>query len=356
MCVPTTHIPVNEMLVYRRQYSRISRSPPVVHAVLCSLVSPPDMATTTNSHYPRSLLLHNIIRLTKSAFQTSSTEYSPPTNPVAFSAQLCAASRAIETQRPPSQRLFTDVYAEALAGPEVMALTHKRLLKLQAQGKSLRPRIQIRTRYFDDFALQQLAVSSSQRVQLVSLAAGLETRAFRLQLTEAVSVFEVDVKEVLERKEHVLSCVEPPPSLQAGSRSVVVADLSKKGWEEALESAGFYKNVRTVWLVEGLLYYLQASRVEELLTEIWELSARESAICFSAVLQMREKRGEWKSGDGVGGLSKLFQSAMPQPREVMESIGWQVLAVDRLGGENANYGRWVEDSNGNTIYVSARRP
>lgn len=315
------------------------------------------MTTTADSHLPKSLLLNNLIRLSRSVFQISPTPYSSPTNPITFSAQLCAASRAIETQLPASRRLFADIYAEALAGPEALARVRTRLFKLQYEGKPLRPRIQIRTRYFDDFALQQLEASGSQRVQLVSLAAGLETRAFRLKLAKAVSVFEVDMKEVIERKERVLRCMEPPPVLQAGSRSVVVADLSKRAWERALESAGFCNDIRTIWLVEGLLYYLQERRVEELLGEIWKLSARGSAICFSAVLELREKRNERETEGSIGNLAKLFQSAMPQPRELMENIGWQVLAIDRLGGENANYGRWVEDAfGGNTIYVSARRP
>lgn len=238
-----------------------------------------------------------------------------------------------------------------------MARVYRRISKLQQEGKPHRPRIQIRTRYFDDFALRQLEMSGSQRVQLVSLAAGLETRAFRLQLTKSVFVFEVDVKEVLERKEHILDCMKPLPVVQAGSRRTVIADLSKKGWVKELKSAGFDPRVRTIWLVEGLLYYLSEERVRELLSEIWERSPKGSAVCFSAVIKLVAKKTERKTGNSIENLASLFQSAMPHPKELMNSIGWQVLAIDHLGGENANYGRWDESlPHENTIYVSATKP
>lgn len=224
------------------------------------------------------------------------------------------------------------------------------------------PRIPIRTRYFDDFVEHHLAKAGPHKLQMVSLAAGLETRAFRLRMSKAVSVFEVDCQEVLERKEHMLRGLAQKPVLQAGSRSVVVADLSRMGWERELESQGFDRNLGTVWVIEGLLYYLERERVKALLTEVHELSSKGSVVVMSAVSKLRRRSDGGdsmrKGKDAVGRLASLFVSDMPAPRELMEEIGWEVLAVDRLGGENADFGRWSEtcpNIESNTIYVSGRR-
>lgn len=125
---------------------------------------------------------------------------------VTFFPQLCVASRALETYLLSPPRLYTDPYAELLAGPEAL----------------LRARVRL-----------------AGNTQLVLLAAGLETRAFRLyELSNQVALFEVDRQEVVGRKERLLAEVETRPQVRAGSRTVVDADLAQATWTCKIEEAG----------------------------------------------------------------------------------------------------------------------
>lgn len=69
----------------------------------------------------------------------------------------------------------------------------------------------VRTRFFDDFFREAGAAGITQAV---ILAAGLDTRAYRLDWPAGTTVFEVDQPEVIEFKTRALSDVgaTPPPS------------------------------------------------------------------------------------------------------------------------------------------------
>lgn len=296
------------------------------------------VATSTESTAPTSLLFSRVARLASSLLKPKEDVLPTPDDMdvLFFSAQICASARAFETSLPPERRLFTDPYAEALAGPEAMERMRARLQKLQRQHPTPgRPRIAVRTRYFDDFANSALHRFAPSIAQLVSLAAGLDTRAYRLdELSKAVSVFEVDCAEVLMRKKRILEQLEPRPVVLAGSRTPVVADLSKAGWQPRLELAGFDHNIKTVWLLEGILYYLEEERVSQLLREICRMSALGSCLCFSAITSLKGT-----TTSRISGRPK-FMSAMPDPQAVLEEAGWEVDSIDQVGGPNANYGRW----------------
>lgn len=318
-------------------------------------------AMSTDRSEPTSLLLSSFARLASSLLKREDHPISAPDgmDMVAFSAHLCAASRALETALPPSQRLFTDPYAEVLAGPEALVQCRARRQKATNLALPHRPRIAVRTRYFDDFANSALHRFAPSVAQFVSLAAGLETRAYRLsELSMAVSVFEVDSSRVLMRKKSILEQLDQPPVLLAGSRTTVAADLATPTWQSSLQLAGFDRDVKTVWLLEGLLYYLDEDRVTELLREVCQLSAGGSCLCFSVISAFKQdtRRGF--------GLSKYFKSAMEDPQRILQETGWELDAVDQIGGPNANYGRWELDhpigpddwqKEAATIYVSGTK-
>lgn len=92
-----------------------------------------------------------------------------------------AAVRAMENTR--ADRLFADPWAEALTGEVGAAWMADRT------PESVIP-IVLRTRYFDDFLLR-VAGETSVR-QFVLPAAGLDTRAFRLDWPAGTRLFELD--------------------------------------------------------------------------------------------------------------------------------------------------------------------
>ncbi|MEN3537627.1 class I SAM-dependent methyltransferase [Microbispora sp. ZYX-F-249] len=206
----------------------------------------------------------------------------------------------------------------------------------------------LRTRFFDDYLL---AATAAGCTQVVLLAAGLDTRAFRLPWPRGVRVFELDLPEVFAFKETVL---DGAGALPVCERRVVPADLRESGVGE-LVAAGFAHAVPTAWLAEGLLLYLTADEVTRLLTEIGELSRPGSRLAFehggiadSAVLArtrglttMDEFTSLWRGGlreDAPGWLGRH---------------GWRPQIHDRADVASS-YGRPVPGPSGGGFLTAIR--
>jgi methyltransferase (TIGR00027 family) len=123
-----------------------------------------------------------------------------------------------------------------------------------------------RTPFYDQRILEAVKDGCEQ---VVLLAAGLDSRAFRLGLAENVTVFELDQPAVLNFKEAVLSRHGASPTCQ---RIPLATDL-RADWPEVLHTAGFDASLRTVWVAEGLLMYLSRSDADQLLARVTALSA-----------------------------------------------------------------------------------
>jgi methyltransferase (TIGR00027 family) len=100
--------------------------------------------------------------------------------------------------------------------------------------------------------------------QVVLVAAGLDTRAFRLSWPAGVSLFEMDLPAVLAFKEQVLTSTDAVPRCH---RVAVAVDL-REDWLSQLVTAGFQPATPTVWLLEGLLIYLTADEATTLLRAV----------------------------------------------------------------------------------------
>lgn len=196
-------------------------------------------------------------------------------DPVAGTARWTAAMRAEESDRP--DRLFTDPLAAVLAGE------HGRDL-LAKNGSA--PAIAIRTRYFDDLVVKIAPA------QLVLVAAGMDTRAYRLALPSDTVVYELDRPELLQLKEDLLDGAGARPTCV---RRPVGTDLAGD-WLSDLLAAGFDPARPALWSVEGLTYYLEATEVAVLLGRITGQSAPGSELIvdfMSESLLHSPSRKEW---------------------------------------------------------------
>ncbi|HKQ50930.1 MAG TPA: class I SAM-dependent methyltransferase, partial [Pyrinomonadaceae bacterium] len=140
---------------------------------------------------------------------------------VAKTSLLTAAYRAAETNRSESEgRLFTDPFAEVLAGSEGFSILEQVRREVGAH-----PTVVLRTRYFDDRLARGLALGIRQ---IVMLAAGMDTRAYRLSFPEGARVFELDRPEVLGYKQEKLG-----DALPHCTRQTVGVDL-RDDWQSKL--------------------------------------------------------------------------------------------------------------------------
>jgi len=132
---------------------------------------------------------------------------------LAATARWTAGVRARESAR--ADHLFSDPWAAALAGPEGAEWVGQRDAdRLEA--------ISIRTRFFDDF-LQRITRQPGIR-QVVLLAAGLDTRAYRLSWPSDTRLFELDQPQVLQAKAETLHALGAQP---ACPRQALGVDLSE---------------------------------------------------------------------------------------------------------------------------------
>jgi methyltransferase (TIGR00027 family) len=188
------------------------------------------------------------------------------TTSVGSTALFVATARALEAQKP--DPLAVDPYAElfcrAVGGPPADVLDGKapnHHLKTSDFGENFVNFQGVRTKYFDEYFSR--AADAGVR-QVVILAAGLDSRAYRLTWPAGTTIFELDRPQVLDFKREVLTSHGAQP--QAERREIAV-DL-REDWPQALRDSGFDATKPSAWIAEGLLIYLPASAQEQLFTGI----------------------------------------------------------------------------------------
>jgi methyltransferase (TIGR00027 family) len=239
---------------------------------------------------------------------------------------VTAASRARESARPDA--LFTDRWANLLAGAEGREFLGRHEDVLLATT----PTFAVRHRFFDDFLLDA-AGRGFQQVILV--AAGLDTRAYRLIWPSGTCVFEIDQPEVLTYKQEILDRAGAAPTC---SRFPVAADL-REDWPAILLAACFRPDEPAVWLAEGLLFYLPETAARTLLTTMASLSAPASLLgtdTQSATVLASEERTAWVQLYADSGAPFVFGT--DDPEGFVSSCGWKpVMHLARDLG--SHYGR-----------------
>jgi methyltransferase (TIGR00027 family) len=208
---------------------------------------------------------------------------------VGVTATMVAAARAVATRSP--NPLINDQFAEPLVravGVDFFAkmaggeLDPGDLDDDEASGlQRFADAMAIRTEYFDNFFL---AATSAGVRQAVILAAGLDSRAYRLAWPAGTTVFEVDQPQVIEFKTATLTGLGASPT---ADRRAVAVDL-RDDWPLSLRRAGFDPAQRTAWIAEGLLGYLPARAQDRLLDQITDLSAPGSQFATEGLLDFNE--------------------------------------------------------------------
>jgi methyltransferase (TIGR00027 family) len=278
---------------------------------------------------------------------------------VGTTAVMVAAARAVETEQ--SDALIRDPYAkllvtnsgagviwEAMLNPEVAARVEALDSESAAHLHHMRGYQAVRTNFFDTFFKD--AVADGIR-QVVILASGLDSRAYRLDWPAGTTVYEIDQPQVLAYKSTTLAENGVTPS---ADRREVAIDL-RQDWPGALRAAGFDSAARTAWLAEGLLMYLPAEAQDRLFTQIGELSPAGSRVSAETApahaderrQQMRERFR--KVADEIGleetidvGELMYRDDHRANVADWLNNHGWRARAR-RSTDEMRRLGRWIEN-------------
>ncbi|HEY3687797.1 MAG TPA: SAM-dependent methyltransferase [Streptosporangiaceae bacterium] len=248
----------------------------------------------------------------------------PGLDPVAATARLTAAMRAVESARPDG--LVTDPLAAALAGRPGYDLMDRMEMRES-------PIIAVRTRFFDGALAAACAAGPRQ---LVLIAAGMDTRAYRLGLVPGVTVYELDRPALLDLKNGLLAEAGARPR---HPRRTVGADLAGD-WTGALTAAGFRPGEPSCWLVEGMLQYLTEPDVNGLLDRITGLAAPGSRLLLDVVGQSFLDAPELRPMlDRFAAYDMAWTYGTEWPEGLLTPRGWRP-EITRIGAVGTALGRW----------------
>ncbi|OHT79509.1 SAM-dependent methyltransferase [Mycobacteroides chelonae] len=290
---------------------------------------------------------------------------------VGATAVMVAAARAAETRS--DAPLIRDPFAQLLverAGAGAWSViasddVRRQLAELDPEADRIMQYAvdyqAVRTRFFDGFFER---ASRAGITQVVILAAGLDSRAYRLDWPAGTTVYEIDQPLVLQYKRQTL---DEHDVRSACLRREVAVDL-RQDWPVALQREGFDVTAPTAWLAEGLLMYLPTEAQDRLFELIVDQSAPGSRIAVEAVGPDNAKRHEVRSKmrehfdrarklAGIEGESLDVGSLMyhddnrTDVPQWLAGRGWTVRAIP-AEAEMADAGRLVhseEDIRGNTL-------
>ena len=246
-------------------------------------------------------------------------------------ATAVAARRAMASKGP--DPLIDDPFAEPLVnavGVEAFIKMMNGEIELADDDPAFTPRrlaegMAVRTRFFDTFFAEAAAAGVRQAV---ILAAGLDTRAYRLPWPAGTTVYEVDQPQVIEFKSRTLADLGAAPT---ADRKAVAVDL-RDDWVGALHDNGFNSQRPTAWIAEGLLGYLPPDAQDRLFDTITTLSFSGSRIGTGYVPDMRDriaKRGKqiserWRRlGLNMNWSELVYDGERNDAVEYLADRGWQ---------------------------------
>jgi methyltransferase (TIGR00027 family) len=282
---------------------------------------------------------------------------------VGTTAVMVAAARALETEQP--DPLIRDPYArllvsnagasvmwEAMLDPTLAAKIEAIDAESAAHLHHMRGYQAVRTNFFDTYFLDATKDPASGIRQVVILASGLDSRAYRLDWPAGTTVYEIDQPQVLAYKSSRLAENGVTPS---ADRREVAIDL-RQDWPAALRAAGFDPTARTAWLAEGLLMYLPAEAQDKLFTQIGELSSPGSRVSAETApehaderrQQMRERFKKVSEELGLEEQSVDVGELMYRDEhradltDWLNNHGWRATAQASTD-EMQRLGRWIEN-------------
>jgi len=134
--------------------------------------------------------------------------------------------------------------------------------------------IDVRTQWFDEGVKRAIEDGFKQ---VVIIAAGYDTRAYRLG-KPGVRFYEVDLPHASKLKQKLVADLLPQNEFPWPE--FVGADLSKATLMEALSGTTFDKTQKTMYIIEGLVYYLPPLAFKRQLTCISETAVVGSRLYF----------------------------------------------------------------------------
>lgn len=221
-------------------------------------------------------------------------------------AQGVAKQRLIESLAEPSRRIIYDPYADkfVLGASIIKLMGHKLSVWITKKfAPGFHEHLISRTRFIDEL-VQNAAEQGLE--QYVILGAGYDLRAHRLNLPSTLKIFEVDQKDVQNKKRSKLP--SNIPNLE--NLKYVSVDFNHQSLKKQLLEAGFNECKSAIFTLEGVSQYISKEAVKSTLNEIAELTKKTRAIFYISYADIQLKRNP----------TLCFGKGYPHPEKKAETV------------------------------------
>ncbi len=232
-----------------------------------------------------------------------------PIENISDTALWVAYYRAMETERPDA--LFHDPYAKLLAGAR-----GKEIVRGLRQGRSSSWAMIVRTKVLDEIIVQTIEKFGCDTV--LNLAAGLDSRPYRLSLPASLHWIDVDLPAILSYKEQKLTNEQPKCSLE-----LVKLDLADVSLRQKLFSRINSEAKQVLVITEGLLIYLTAEQVSSLAIDLHAQSTfRWWLTEFISPQVLRYMQRAWEKQ--LAAANTRMQFALENSEAFYQEHGWKL--------------------------------
>ncbi|XP_047322276.1 putative S-adenosyl-L-methionine-dependent methyltransferase Mvan_0910 [Impatiens glandulifera] len=234
------------------------------------------------------------------------------------------------------RHVIRDPLAELLAGETYLRNLYEKMKKdrLNNAKEISGVILAVRTLWIDSKLEIAIRSFNGDASQVVLLGAGMDTRAYRLTCLKETDVFEIDFPDVLQMKNGILDeAIEQTngckrAAIISKSLSRIEADISDDNWLKELLLRGFSPEKKTVWILEGILYYLTDAKAMEVL----KIIADNSAIGETVLL------ADFMNKPSTMLSSSVFHFYCDWPEELLPSLGFSDVNLSQIGDQDAHFG------------------
>ena len=221
--------------------------------------------------------------------------------------------RAEESER--RDAVFKDPLARALAGERGAQIAGAQAFSNQHSWSFV-----ARTYAFDQMIADEVRAGADL---VINLAAGLDTRPYRMELPPSLRWVEMDLPAIFDYKESVIGAAKPVCRLER-----VRVDLADATARRAALTTGVGGARRTVVVTEGLLIYLDEDQIQSLARDLHSLGAMAWMVDISSpvLLKMLRERG----GTMVAAAGAPFKFAPANGPDFFIPLGWKPIEIASL--------------------------
>jgi methyltransferase (TIGR00027 family) len=235
-----------------------------------------------------------------------------PISNVSDTARWVAVYRARESARPDA--LFHDPFAQLLAGERGQAIAGF----MPRQARNGWPMI-ARTKLMDDLILAAIEQGCDR---VVNLAAGFDTRPYRLDVPSSLRWIEADLPALTEEKERLLKDAQPRCQLRR-----IKVDLADSTARSGMLKEALGTSANVLVITEGLLLYLEESQVHSLAMDLGaQVGVRRWILDLAspALLEMMKK----SMGPQLANAPMKFGPA--NGVAFFENLGWRATHIQSV--------------------------